>query len=184
MVEIEEVILGLKQGRQASLKQLYTYYSAALYGIVHRILLSDVDAEEILQDVFVKIWKNIDSFNSEKATLYTWMATIARNAALDRKRLKSFSDQQNTVSLDHQNHNQSTESSSLGISIPKLTQNMPEKYRVLVEKMFVFGYTQQEIADEMEMPLGTVKTRLREAISMIRKDLNNERHLLYMLSLI
>lgn len=184
MLDLDQVVSGIRNGDQTCLKDLYNHYSGALYGIVLRILESENDAEEILQDVFVKIWKNIHTFQSEKATLYTWMATIARNASLDRKRLKSFTDNQQTVSLDIKNHSKSIDPAHSGISVPALTQKLPEKFRILVEKMFLHGYTQQEIADELDLPLGTVKTRLREAISIIRKDLNNERHLLYLFSLI
>ena len=74
-----------------------------------------------------------------------------------------------------------TEANKSDIDIKDLIKDMPEKYKVLVAKMFLEGYTQQEIADEMGIPLGTVKTRLREAIKMLRESLKDEKHLLYML---
>jgi len=160
---------------------LYQQYSDALYGIILRILKRQEDAEEVLQVVFLKIWNNIDSYSETKATLFTWMAQIARNAAIDRSRLKSFEMDNNTRSFDVSESELKTDSHVSGIDINALIKDMPEKYRLLIDKMFLQGYTQQEISDDLEIPLGTVKTRLREAISQLRDRLKDEKHLLYML---
>lgn len=146
-----------------------------------RILNSQDDAEEVLQAVFLKIWNNIESYNETKATLFTWMAQIARNTAIDRKRLKSFEMISKTESFDVSESNLRTEATKSDIDVEYLIKDMPEKYKILISRMFLEGYTQQEIADEMDMPLGTVKTRLREAIKMLRESLKDEKHLLYML---
>jgi RNA polymerase sigma factor (sigma-70 family) len=184
MVEIEKVIDSIKRGEDSGLQHLYKHYSDALYGIVLRILVREDESEDALQESFLKIWNHIDSYQPAKATLFTWMATIARNTALDKKRLKSYEMTSQTQSIIVGENDPRIESSSPSIDIPNLTQKIPEKYRVLVDKMFIHGYTQKEISEEMDIPLGTVKTRLREAISMLRNELKNERHLLYMLSLI
>lgn len=160
---------------------MYQQYSDALYGIILRILKRQEDAEEVLQVVFLKIWNNIDSYSDTKATLFTWMAQIARNAAIDRSRLKSFEMDNNTRSFDVSENELKTEAGVAGIDIKALIKDMPEKYRVLIEKMFLMGCTQQEIADDLEIPLGTVKTRLREAINQLRDQLKDEKHLLYSL---
>jgi RNA polymerase sigma-70 factor, ECF subfamily len=184
MEKVEQVIASIQRGEQSGLSTLYKQYNGALYGIIYRILERQGEAEEALQECFLKIWNNIDSYQSSKATLFTWMATIARNTALDKKRLKSFDIAKQTQSIVVGENDPRTDANTTNIHIPELIQKIPEKYRVLVDKMFLEGYTQQEIADEMEIPLGTVKTRLRDAISMLRNELKNERHLLYMLSLI
>ncbi len=148
-----------------------------------RILNRQDDAEEVLQAVFLKIWNNIESYNENRATLFTWMAQIARNTAIDRKRLKSFEMVSKTESFDISQSTLRTDGNKADIDIEHLIKDMPEKYKVLIAKMFLEGYTQQEIADEMDMPLGTVKTRLRDAIKMLRDSLKDEKHLLYMLFL-
>jgi RNA polymerase sigma-70 factor (ECF subfamily) len=168
-------------GEESGLKVLYKQYADALYGIIFRILKREEDSEEVLQAVFLKIWNNIDQYNESKATIYTWMAQIARNAAIDRSRLKSFAMDNQTRSFDVAESDLKTEGGVSGIDIKALIKGLPEKYQILVDKMFLEGYTQQEISDELEIPLGTVKTRLREAISQLRELLKDEKHLLYML---
>ncbi len=184
LIELQSVILSIKQGEESGLKLLYHHYSDAIYGIVHRILRRQEESEEVLQSVFLKIWNNIDSYNESKATLFTWMAQIARNTAIDMKRLKSFEMTSNTSSFDNTEYGMAAESSEKSVDIKALIKNMPDKYRILLNKMFLEGYTQQEISDELEIPLGTVKTRLRDAIQTLRETLKDEKHLLYLLSLL
>lgn len=162
---------------------LYQHYSDALYGIILRILKRQGDSEEVLQAVFLKIWNNIESYNESKATLFTWMAQIARNAAIDKRRLKSFEMDNNTSTFNMTESELKTDERFSGIDIKSLIKDMPEKYRILIDKMFLEGYTQQEISDDLNIPLGTVKTRLRDAISQLRDQLKDEKHLLYMLFL-
>ncbi len=163
---------------------LYTHYADTLYGIIFRILQKQEESEEVLQSVFLKIWNNIESYNETKATLFTWMAQVARNAAIDKKRLKSYEMSSNTSSIDQTNHHLVSDFVEHSIDMKSLFKNMPEKYKILLDKMFLEGYTQQEISDELEIPLGTVKTRLRDAIITLRETLKNEKHLLYFLSIL
>ncbi|HMU03934.1 MAG TPA: sigma-70 family RNA polymerase sigma factor, partial [Saprospiraceae bacterium] len=90
---------------------MYHHYSDAIYGIIHRILKRQEESEEVLQSVFLKIWNNIDSYNESKATLFTWMAQIARNTAIDMKRLKSFEMTTNTSSFGNTEYGMASESS-------------------------------------------------------------------------
>ena len=90
-----------------------------------------------------------------KPPFFTWMAQISRNAAIDRKRLKSFEMVSKTESFVVAETNLRTDPNKSDIDIKDLIKDMPEKYKVLVAKMFLEGYTQQEIADEMDIPLGT-----------------------------
>jgi RNA polymerase sigma factor (sigma-70 family) len=173
--------LSIRQGDESGLKILYQQYSNALYGIVMGVLRREEDSQEVLQIVFLKIWNNIESYNESKATLFTWMSQIARNTAIDRKRLKSFEMGSKTQSFDTEHNHSLADDLKKDVDIKFLIKDLPEKYKVLISKMFLEGYTQQEIADELEMPLGTVKTRLRDAIKILRESLKNEKHLLYTL---
>lgn len=184
IIELKSIILSIKQGEESGLRLLYTHYSGAIYGIIHRILNKQEESEEVLQSVFLKIWNNIDSYNESKATLFTWMAQIARNAAIDMKRLKSYEMSSNTFSLDNPEYSGLSAESVNVQDIHNLLKNMPEKYKILLDKMFLQGYTQQEISDELDIPLGTVKTRLRDAIKSLRESLKNEKHLLYFFTLL
>lgn len=149
-----------------------------------RIVRRQDEAEEVMQSVFLKIWNNIDSYNESKATLFTWMAQIARNTSIDKVRLKSFQNVDRTSSITDYEYAFATEQTEKSVDLDALTKKLPEKYKILLDKMFHQGYTQQEISDELEIPLGTVKTRLRDAIQILRSELKNEKHLLYLLSII
>ncbi len=163
---------------------MYKQYSEAIYGIVFRIVKRQEVAEEVMQSVFLKVWNNIDSYSEAKATLFTWMAQIARNAAIDKVRLKSYQNQDKTSSITDYEYTFAADQNEKSVDLDALTKNLPEKYKILLDKMFLEGYTQQEISDELDIPLGTVKTRLRDAIQILRSSLKNEKHLLYFLSII
>ena len=173
----------IREGNEQGLNMIHSSYSDALYGIVYRILRKEEESEEVMQTVFLKVWNNIHTFDESKSTIFTWMASIARNAAIDMSRLKGFKHEKVTQSFSVSDYGLEYSPKQKGIDIEQLTKNMPDKYKMLVEKMFLEGYTQQEISDNFDIPLGTVKTRLREAINMLREHLKGERHLLYFLSL-
>ncbi|MFZ1748937.1 MAG: sigma-70 family RNA polymerase sigma factor, partial [Saprospiraceae bacterium] len=150
---------------------MYQRYSDAIFGIVVRIVKRQEEAEEVMQSVFLKIWNNIDSYNEGKATLFTWMAQIARNTAIDKVRLKSYQNADKTSSIADYEYSFAADQPEKSVDLDALTKKLPEKYKVLLDKMFHQGYTQQEISDELEIPLGTVKTRLRDAIQILRSEL-------------
>lgn len=157
---------------------MYRYYADTLYGIIFRILQRKNESEEVLQNVFIKIWNNIDTYDSSKATLFTWMAQIARNAAIDVKRLKSFEINQKTESISERQEEVPEKVNIKGIDLENLTNKIPDKYKIILDKMFLQGYTQQEVSDELQIPLGTVKTRMRDGVSHLRELLKGEQHLL------
>src|SRR5476649_2115117 len=84
----EELVLLLKQQSREAFNYLYKQYSAVLYGVVNKVVYDEQTAQDVLQDVFVKIWTNIDQYDAKKGRIYTWMINIARNAAIDKLRSK------------------------------------------------------------------------------------------------
>ena len=155
---------------------LYDHYSDSLYGIINRILGDVQLAEDALQKTFLKIWQNIEGYDAGKASLFTWMSVIARNTALDQKRLKTFQAKQKTVSVDEIVYRQgATMPDGTGIDATRLLATLDANNRVVLEYAYLKGYTQQEISDELNIPLGTVKTRLRKAISVLREELKDEK---------
>lgn len=155
---------------------LYDHYSGALFGIVIRILGDDQIAEDVLQKTMLKIWNSIESFDQAKASFFTWMSVIARNTALDQKRLKTFQDRQKTISTDEIVYRPMTSTpEGTNIDAAALLSKLDANYRVVLEYAYLKGYTQQEISDTLEIPLGTVKTRLRAAIGILREELKGEK---------
>jgi len=159
---------------------LYDQYSDALYGIILRTVSDEGFAEDVLQQTFVKIWNAIDQYDEGKGALFTWMSTIARNLALDLRRLKSFEVRSKTDDLQTVVYSSNTTSdteSGAAIDAAKLMAGMDEKYRIVLEMMYLQGYTQAEVADKLDVPLGTVKTRAKKAIDILRDTLQGEKAL-------
>jgi len=157
---------------------LYNQYGGAIFGIISRIIKDGMVAEEVLQQTMLKAWKNIDLYNPDKSSLYTWLHSIARNSAIDKVRLKSYQNQQKTDTINPNVHEgRAAKIATDKIDVDKITASLDEKYKVVLDKMYLEGYSQREIADELDIPLGTVKTRLRKAILFLREELKGEKAL-------
>lgn len=154
---------------------LYNMYSKSLYSVITNLVREQEEAEDVLQEVFVKIWKNIESYNESKGRFYTWILNIARNTAIDKLRSKSFNNSQKNLSSDNFVHllddsNKLTNRIDT-IGIQEFVKKLKPKCIQLIELLFFKGYTQQEASDELEIPLGTVKTQNRNCINDLRNYL-------------
>lgn len=178
----EQIVAGIRRKDNQALAYLYDHYSGALMGIIFRILDNQEVAEEVLQQTMLKVWKKIDSFDASKASLFTWMATIARNTAIDKRRLKSFQRQEKTKPLDksvYQVPTKTTNTSTAPIDVAKLAKLLEPNQKQVLDYVYLKGYTHKETAELLNMPLGTVKSRLRLALKTLRQELSNERSLLW-----
>ncbi|NNF34992.1 MAG: RNA polymerase sigma factor [Saprospiraceae bacterium] len=168
----------IKARDEKGLATLYDKYSAALLGIIIRIIGKREVAEEILQQTFLKIWDGIDKYDASKSTLFTWMSTIARNSAIDKRRLVSYQNQNKTDDLDtHVSLVGNTSTKTHHIDVTQLNKLLDEKYKIVLDYVYLQGYSQSEAAEALEIPLGTVKTRIRQAIKILRDELKNEKNL-------
>ena len=173
-----KIIELIRSKDEKGLELLYENYSRSLYGIAYRVLNNKEYAEEALQNSFLKVWKNIQQYDENKATLYTWMSQIVRYSSLDIRRLKSFERSQKTENLEPNVHiGKAQNTSSDALDAKKILSGLEEKYSVVLEYLYLKGYTQQELSDELDIPLGTIKTRLRKAIAIIRTNLKDEKTL-------
>ncbi len=161
---------------QSALDYLYDHYSGALYGVVFRILKKEEIAEEVLQDIFLKIWDKIESYDATKGKLFTWMINIARNQAIDKARSKEASKGRKTDDIDYLvNKIDIQEHSQLpidAIGLKEVLLKLSEDQQFIVNQLYLKGYTQSEVAEEFNIPLGTVKTRLRLAMIELRSILD------------
>jgi RNA polymerase sigma-70 factor (ECF subfamily) len=165
-----ELISMLKQRVQAAFNYLYDNYSASLYSIILSILQDKELANDTLQEVFIKIWRQIEQYNPDKGRLFTWMVNISRNASIDILRSKGYHTQKQNRELTESVYSSAStvniETDKIGLH--KLISNLKEEQKVLVELAYFQGYTQDEISKLLNMPLGTVKTRLRSALIQLR----------------
>jgi RNA polymerase sigma factor (sigma-70 family) len=154
------------------LDYLYDHYSGAIFGVIQRIVKMEDLAEEVLQDVFLKYWNKIDSYDPSKGKLFTWMLNIARNQAIDRMRSKEVSKEKKTGGIeDFVNRGNDTafdEQSVDAIGLKEVLKRLPEEQQFVVEYLYFKGYSQSEVSEEFNIPLGTVKTRLRLAMQQLR----------------
>lgn len=143
--------------------------------MIARIVKQNSVAEEILQDVFVKIWDKIDSYDSSKGRLFTWMLNIARNQAIDKTRSRELNKERKTSGIENVvgriESQDYTEQRIEAIGVREILKRLPEEQKFVVEKLYFEGYSQSEVAKEFNIPLGTVKTRLRLAMQQLRSTL-------------
>lgn len=169
----EELIARLRSKDAAAFGYLYDNYSAAIYGVIYRHFEDQEQSEDILQETFVKIWKNIDSYDASKGRLYTWMLNIARNLAIDHKRSRSFKSGEKNQSLDVSvnavNSSGSAAFNTDRIGLKEMVAKLKPESQTIIELLYFKGYTQDEVSKELNMPLGTVKTRTRSALIELRK---------------
>jgi RNA polymerase sigma factor (sigma-70 family) len=167
------LIHSIKSGDQKTMSTLYTMYSPALMGIISRIIKFDEAAEDVLQETFVKIWRSIDQYQESKGRLFTWMARLAKNTAIDHLRgrghlnsCKNSDLEEVFIEVDKMNHS-SYNPEIIGLRL--LTMNLTAPQKAILDLVYFQGYSQSEAAEELNIPLGTVKTRLRTAIATLRK---------------
>ena len=165
-----ELVLLLKQRDQSAYSYLYDNYSGALLSVIYNIVSEVELANDVLQEVFIKIWRQIESYDDGKGRLFTWMLNISRNASIDTVRSKGYQNSQQNQELTDakQEAAGSIQLSVDQIGLRKVVHQLREEYKVLVELAYFQGYTQDEIAKMLDIPLGTVKTRLRSALIQLR----------------
>jgi RNA polymerase sigma-70 factor (ECF subfamily) len=169
----EELVLLLQQKSEAAFSYLYDNYAGVLYGVVHKIVFDEQTAQDVLQEVFVKIWNNIGQYDPKKGRIYTWMLNIARNAAIDKLRSKGevmkskIRTGEDIVSNIAQG--MGTEQATDTIGLRRMVGDLEPGYRAIVELAYFKGFTLDEISKTLGIPLGTVKTRMRHAIKTLRE---------------
>lgn len=157
-----------------SFDHLYRIYYVALLRVIKRKVKNHNLAKDVMQDAFIKIWKSLPLFDPKKGTLYSWMAIICLNTSIDYIRTKDFKNQRLTDPLDMLNpsyephHLQVTNIDA--IDVVEQVDKLEDSYAIVVTLKYFASYTHVEIAEVLHLPLGTVKSRLRIAIRLLRKQ--------------
>lgn len=174
-IDQDQLVSLLKARDKDALGYLYDNYSSALYGAIVRIVSDEDVAEEVLQDAFMKYWDKIEQYDSGKGRFFTWMINIARNLAIDKLRSKEIKKAGKTDTMEtyvagiEQSHQQYQDIDAIGLK--EAMNSLREEERFILEMAYFKGYTQSEISDEFDIPLGTVKTRLRMGMKSLRQVL-------------
>jgi RNA polymerase sigma-70 factor (ECF subfamily) len=163
----------IREKNQKAFSYLYDNYSKALFSIIYHIVNDQEEAEDVLQTVFVKIWNNFASYDEAKGRLYTWMLNIARNMAIDSTRSKhekvKNKIQEVSDNVYHRNSMFAENSSHENIGLQTILAGLKEDQQQIIDLAYFQGYTQEEISQKLSIPLGTVKTKVRQAIITLRE---------------
>ena len=154
---------------------LYERYNAFLYGLIVEIVKFEDLSEIVLQDTFMKIWLKVDQFSIEKGRFSTWIMNIARNTAIDMMRSKNYKQTLKLISLDSipvGNLHSTIQIQVENIDLQDIVAKLAPKYKSIIDLVYFRGYTQVEVAKELEIPLGTVKSRTKKAFAVLRNILS------------
>jgi RNA polymerase sigma-70 factor (ECF subfamily) len=164
----------------SAISELYDLHSAILYTVILRIVSNEAEAEDVLQEVFLRVWDRAGTYNPELSAPLVWLTRVARNLAIDRLRSKVFRARDREVELDahlelgdggETNPERFAMLSQEQRAVAAAMASLPTDQRVLIEQAFFQGYTQSELAAHFKIPLGTVKTRIRSGMSSLRRQL-------------
>lgn len=176
-------LLAEKDDKAISL--LYDHYGDTLYGVAYKVVKDEDLAQDILQESFIKIWKKADSYDASKAKLFTWLFRITRNTAIDK--LRSINNK-----MDKEVQIDVSDVYNLGVNginpdfldVQENLEKIEPKYRIVLEALFFLGMTQQEASDELDIPLGTIKSRLKIGLRELSKIYGTTMTLLLLLNLL
>ena len=174
-MDLDKLVLDFQNKDVSAFEKLYAMYAENICGVINTIVRDEGLAQEICQDVFVKIWNRSDSYTNSKGRFFTWILNIARNAAIDQVRSKSYKQEKKNLSADYfvgiLNKTDDTDHDIDKESLKKLVKNLKAKCIELIEMLYFNGLTQKEAAEELNIPIGTVKTRNRSCISQLRDNM-------------
>lgn len=168
----DQLIVLIKERNQKAFAFLYDNYSQALFGVINRIVNDQEESEDVLQNTFLKIWNNFDAYDINKGRLYTWMLNIARNLAIDSVRSKQGKIknkiQETSEYVYHKNKLYVEDNTHETIGLKKIVDELKADQREIIDLAYYQGYTQEEVSKILNMPLGTVKTKVRQALLTLR----------------
>jgi RNA polymerase sigma-70 factor (ECF subfamily) len=167
----DAALLALVQrGDESAMASLFDRYSKVVYSVALRVLRDPASAEDVLQEVFMQIWRNPDGFVATRGSLGGWLAVVARNRSIDALRRKRPTEQVDDMALaSNCNLANEAERNSLMEKARGVIRLLPIEQRKTLEMAFFDGLTHSEIAEMTGDPLGTVKTRIRSALTSLRK---------------
>lgn len=164
------LIASVRAGSQEAMAQLYDRYSSVVYAVALRVLGDAGAAEDVLQEIFMQLWRNPGAFDASRGNLAPWLAVIARNRAVDllRKRRPQTEITETLVSVEPDLASE-TERGRQVEKVRAVLKEMPAQQRSALEMAYFEGYSHSEIAEKTKEPLGTIKTRIRTGLMLLRK---------------
>jgi RNA polymerase sigma-70 factor (ECF subfamily) len=179
----ETLFLLIVRAQPGALEELYNRYNRLVFSLALKVVGDRATAEEITLDVFLRAWDRADTYRPERAKVSTWLISITRNHAIDKLRRRSTRPEQHTErwfefltypGVESSNPEQITDLSLRRERVRAAVAQLPEDQKQVLSRAYFGGHTHRQIAEELGLPLGTVKTRIRLAIKKLRKLLQDE----------
>lgn len=166
----EELIAALQRNERSAFEYLYDHYSGAVYHVICKVVREGDLAQDIMQEAFLKIWRNISAYNPEKGRLFTWMINIARNGAIDALRSEGRKPGMDDIQdkINQADRSLNVEHPIVSMDMRSLVEKLKPERRVLVDLIYFQGYTHEEVSEQLNIPLGTVKSRIRTALQDLK----------------
>lgn len=169
----KEIVTLLQASDKRAITLLYENYADALLGVIKKIISDNDTAQDVLQESFVKIWRYSKKYDPNKAKLFTWLYRIAYNSAIDKVRsLKNKTEKEVQIETSAVYTITSGMLNEDVLDIKKHLSTLDEKYQIVINALFFEGMTQQEASDELDIPLGTIKSRLKIGLRELKKIYN------------
>ena len=177
MKQPDQLILAMQEGNEKAFARIYSRYSKALFGVINTIVDDTTISEELLQDVFVKIWNKASQFDTNKGRFFTWALNIARNTAIDYTRSKASKNAKKNLSTTNfvdiiKHTDTSLQKTTDTIGLRSFIEKLSPVCIKIIDLLYYKGYTQKDASETLEMPLGTIKTKNRNCIKELQKTLN------------
>jgi RNA polymerase sigma-70 factor, ECF subfamily len=164
----------MASGDREAFRRFYDRYASLAFTFALRLLGSRSDAEDLVQEVFLQVWRQAQSYSSERGSPEAWLITMTRSRAIDKLRANRRREM-SPLSLDEPTHVERgmsvvppTQTSEAKLTVQGVLVKLPEMQRIVLELAYFDGLTQSEIADRLGEPLGTVKTRMRAGLERLR----------------
>ncbi len=176
------LLLRVKERDQTAFSELYDRYSPLVYSMVLKIVKATGEAEDLIQEIFLQIWNKADMFAQDKGSVYTWIVTIARRKAIDRLRSKEMINKGQSLDADYNfitipdtaylaNPLHATITGEQETLMRSGLAQLSDEQRTILELSYYEGFTQEQISKKLNVPLGTVKTRMRNGLIKLRDNL-------------
>jgi RNA polymerase sigma-70 factor (ECF subfamily) len=163
------LVARIRAGDQQAMSELYDRYARVVYAVALRVLQDAGAAEDVLQDVFLQLWRNPDAFDASRGSLTAWLAVISRHRSIDRlRKRRPETDIEDCVIAGGPDVGNETERALMIEKVRTVLAEMNPDQRKLLELAFFEGLTHTEIAEKTGEPLGTVKTRIRSGLQFLR----------------
>jgi RNA polymerase sigma-70 factor (ECF subfamily) len=170
---LAELLPRIAQGDRAALRQLYQATSAKLFGVCLRILSNRDESEDVLQEVYITIWRRADRFEAGRASVMTWISTIARNRAIDRLRARgplAYAEPVDEMEIEDSAPRAEAllEAAQSGEALGRCLSELDDRTETVIRTAFFEGVTYEALAQRMDAPLGTVKSWIRRGLLKLK----------------